>query len=135
MLNTDKFDIKLQHILAYYNILPAAFADLIGVQRSSISHIISGRNKASIEFILKIANSYPEINLEWLLGRKTAFLADADKDNARKKTDLQSETTNDSEDKIINPDSISEIYNDNSAPIEKIVVFYADKTFRVYSPK
>ena len=46
---------------------PARFADEIGVQRSSISHIISGRNKPSYDFIMKILDRFKGINAEWLL--------------------------------------------------------------------
>lgn len=52
---------------------PARFADEIGVQRSSISHIISGRNKPSYDFIMKILNRFPDINPEWLLTGKSAM--------------------------------------------------------------
>jgi transcriptional regulator with XRE-family HTH domain len=45
----------------------AAFADIIGVQRSSISHILSERNKPSLDFILKILHAYPSVSSEWLL--------------------------------------------------------------------
>jgi transcriptional regulator with XRE-family HTH domain len=45
----------------------AAFADTIGVQRSSISHILSERNKPSLDFILKILHAYPNVSAEWLL--------------------------------------------------------------------
>ena len=49
------------------NLTAAQFADQIGVQKSSISHIISGRNNASLDFIQKILLSYPEVNMDWLL--------------------------------------------------------------------
>lgn len=49
---------------------PAKFADEIGVQRSSISHIISGRNKPSYDFLIKILNRFKGINAEWLLTGK-----------------------------------------------------------------
>jgi len=45
----------------------AQFADEIGVQKSSISHILSGRNNASLDFIQKVLLSYPEVNMEWLM--------------------------------------------------------------------
>jgi len=45
----------------------AQFADEIGVQKSSISHIISGRNNASLDFIQKILFRYPEVNMDWLM--------------------------------------------------------------------
>jgi len=46
---------------------PSQFADEIGVQRSGMSHIISGRNKPSLEFVMKVLKRYPEIKAEWLL--------------------------------------------------------------------
>lgn len=45
----------------------AQFADEIGVQRSALSHVLSGRNNPSLDFMLKIKSAYPKINLDWLL--------------------------------------------------------------------
>jgi transcriptional regulator with XRE-family HTH domain len=49
------------------NLTAAQFADEIGVQKSSISHIISGRNNASLDFIQKVLLRFPEVNMEWLM--------------------------------------------------------------------
>jgi transcriptional regulator with XRE-family HTH domain len=49
------------------NLTAAQFADEIGVQKSSISHILSGRNNASLDFIQKILITYPEVNMDWLM--------------------------------------------------------------------
>ena len=49
------------------NLTAAQFADEIGVQKSSISHIISGRNNASLDLIQKVLLTYPEVNIEWLM--------------------------------------------------------------------
>ncbi len=65
---------RLQKILAHLNISSANLAEKIGVQRSSISHIISGRNKPSFDFILKLLESYNEINAEWLIMGKGSML-------------------------------------------------------------
>ena len=54
MVNTDDFIKRLELILEYYGLNASAFADKIGVQRSSLSHLLSGRNKPSLDFILKI---------------------------------------------------------------------------------
>lgn len=48
----------------------SAFADAIDVQRSSISHILSGRNKPSLDLIQKILNRYSDIDPGWLLTGK-----------------------------------------------------------------
>jgi transcriptional regulator with XRE-family HTH domain len=49
------------------NLTAAQFADEIGVQKSSISHILSGRNNASLDFIQKILLTYPEVSMDWLM--------------------------------------------------------------------
>ena len=49
------------------NLTAAQFAEEIGVQKSSISHIISGRNNASLDFIQKVLIRYPETNMDWLM--------------------------------------------------------------------
>ena len=53
MVNTLKFTSRLKKVMDYHQITASMFADKIGVQRSSISHILSGRNKPSLDFILK----------------------------------------------------------------------------------
>jgi transcriptional regulator with XRE-family HTH domain len=61
---------RIGFLLDKYSLSSAQFADLIGVQRSSISHILSGRNKPSFDFIHKILLKYPEIDANWLLTGK-----------------------------------------------------------------
>ncbi len=58
---------RIQLLLKIKNLSSSQFADEIGVQRSSISHIISGRNNPSLEFLMKILNRYPELQTDWLL--------------------------------------------------------------------
>jgi len=68
---------QLIKILNHYGITATRFADAIGVQRSSISHILSGRNKPSYDFILGIIEKYPSINPSWLLTGKGDMFLDA----------------------------------------------------------
>lgn len=63
MINTTEFNTRLKKILDYYNLSASTFAETITVQRSSISHILSGRNKPSLEFISKVLTAFPEIDL------------------------------------------------------------------------
>ena len=58
---------KVHQIMTKYGCSPAQFADQLGVPRSSISHLMSGRNKPSLEFIRKLIASFPETDLYWLL--------------------------------------------------------------------
>jgi len=64
---------RLKTILTHYKLTSAAFADQIGVPRSSISHILSGRNRPSLDFVMKTVRHYPEVNLYWLLNGKGQF--------------------------------------------------------------
>ena len=73
MLNTEEFTKRIEIILNYYNYSAATFADKIGIQRSSLSHLLSGRNKPSLDFILKMVTTFPEIDLEWILFGKGNF--------------------------------------------------------------
>lgn len=58
---------RISKVIEHYNLSPSEFADEIDVQRSSISHITSGRNKPSLEFIIKIKSRFPEILWDWLV--------------------------------------------------------------------
>jgi len=58
---------RINLLIKAKNLTAAQFADEIGVQKSSISHIISGRNNASLDFIQKILLCYPEVSVDWLM--------------------------------------------------------------------
>lgn len=58
---------RIKKVIDHYGYSPSEFADTIDVPRSSISHITSGRNKASLDFIIKIKNRFPEIQWDWLI--------------------------------------------------------------------
>jgi transcriptional regulator with XRE-family HTH domain len=45
----------------------AKFADQLNIPRSTISHLLSERNKPSLEFIQKVLDKFPEINVNWLV--------------------------------------------------------------------
>jgi len=153
------------------NVSASKFADDIGVQRSSISHILSERNKPSLELIQKILNKYPKVNPEWLLtGKFTVLNEQADlftqnqTDNIKNNNDKPKEgeinqITNVNKDNLQIDDAklLDEDTNVNSIEkettinenrkfstdnqvitkknIERIIVFYSDKTFKEYSPE
>ena len=58
---------RISTVIAYSEYSLSEFADEIEVQRSSISHITSGRNKPSLDFLMKIKNRFPELEWEWLI--------------------------------------------------------------------
>ncbi len=61
------FSNRFTKVIEYSELTPAEFAEEIGVQRSSISHIISGRNKPSLDFITKIKTAFPDFEWNWLI--------------------------------------------------------------------
>ena len=58
---------RLKLFLAMEGLSPSQFADKLGVQRSGVSHLLSGRNKPSFEFINKMLVAFPKINPDWLI--------------------------------------------------------------------
>lgn len=71
------------------NFTAAQFADEIGVQKSGISHILSGRNNPSLDFVQKILLRFPEVNIEWLVFGKGPLFKDK-KNSTETLSDTQS---------------------------------------------
>ena len=116
MVNQEEFVLRLKKVITYYNETATSFSENIGVQRSSISHILSGRNKPSLDFIMKVLSSYNEVDLYWLLNGKGSF--------PKIENDIVVETNNST-----NPVNDSSI-NENTAEIERIIIFYKDGSFK-----
>ena len=93
---------RLKNWMGIEGLKSSALADSIGVNRATISHILSGRNKPSIDFLEKLLNVYPNINANWLISG-IGYM----QDNMEKKEVLVSKK------------------------IGKVVVFYDDNSFEV----
>jgi transcriptional regulator with XRE-family HTH domain len=122
-------------MLNYYEISAAQLAEKIEVQRSSISHILSGRNKPSLEFVLKILKAFPEVELYWLLNGKGKFPKEETKtsQNTTVVSPIQENNAEgDTMQEVKNTASITS--NSNELDIERIVVFYKNGTFKNYTP-
>jgi transcriptional regulator with XRE-family HTH domain len=117
MVNTEEFVQRLEKILKYYGLSASAFADKIAVQRSTISHLLTGRNKPSLEFVLKVVKSFPEVNLYWLLNGKGTFPSVEKGTTAPYSTETES----------------SKEYPANSKSIKKIIIFYDDGSFEAFN--
>lgn len=133
MQNTQDFVQKLELILNHFNLNASAFADKIGVQRSSLSHLLSGRNKPSLEFVIKITEAFPEVDLYWFLFNKGTF----PKSNSVETISINEATPlKRSEESSKTETFKSEKINiQNQEDVEKIVVFYKNGTFKTYLPK
>lgn len=69
-MKTSSIPVRIQEIMDYYSLSSSAFAEKLGVQRSNISHILSGRNKPSLDFIDKFMEACPDIEPMWLIAGK-----------------------------------------------------------------
>ena len=58
---------RLKNWMESEGLKPSQLADNIGVNRATISHILSGRNKPSIDFLQKLLSAYPNLNANWLI--------------------------------------------------------------------
>ena len=131
MINSEKFVVRLQKVMEFYGETASSFADKIDVQRSSISHILSGRNKPSLDFVLKVLGSYPEVDLYWLMNGKGKFPSDTKTaletaSNSPKKTELQKTSDR-------HLDAVQKSASKKS--IDRIIIFYTDGTFDHYDPQ
>ncbi len=58
---------KIQMLMKVYQLSAADLAERLGTERSGISHFLSGRNKPSLSFVVRMLEKFPEINPDWLL--------------------------------------------------------------------
>lgn len=110
---------------------PASFADALGVQRSSVSHVLNGRNKPSMDFVQKIIEHFPRVDAAWLITGKESGRV------PKEKIHNKSTIVNGGLEEIGMPmhsemDAPGSSKRNANKEIEKIVVFYTDRTFDVY---
>lgn len=139
MTHTPDFVKKMNQILEYYQLTAGAFADKIGVQRSSISHLLSGRNKPSLEFVLKIVSVFPEVDLYWLLLNEGVFPKNATENHFASNPTVAEEinSINDTKTKpLIDIKTLNakSTIGTATAKITQIVLLYSDGTFQSFDP-
>ncbi len=145
---------KLRILMQNENLTASRLADILEIKPAGVSHILSGRNNPSFELICKIVNRFPRINPYWLLGDSEQIYNSSVMEPAQ--ADVQNgasaggavvgnlfdgaessthQSSNPSDDRAAKPMAeISRIVG-SSVDIEKIVVFYADKSFESFTPR
>lgn len=132
----DQISKRLEKILSHYNLSAGQFAEKIGIQKSSVSHLMSGRNKPSYQFLSKLATTYPDINLNWFITGEGAIFNFADQspeyENLREeKIPSASEL---SMPQVKNKNEKKEIHLDQTSKtnkVENIIMIYDDDTFKL----
>ena len=140
---------RIKEILVKEGFNSGSFADEIGVQRSSLSHIINGRNNPSLDFILKVLQRFPRLNSEWLLlGKGDMYVYEEPESKVDEPVSGEPNLFNTvpSEpvlvEKIPNIDTSPKIPVNEEVKFEKtekyvsqILIFYSDSTYQVYKPE
>ena len=111
------FTNRLLEILEKKSLSGSQFAEKIGVQRSSVSHILSGRNKPSLDFIIKITSVFNDISLEWLI-------------NGKKTNDFSVEKNEFISDTPITKNVVSSELKEKE--LKEIVFFYKDNSYKIF---
>lgn len=125
---------RFRYVMKLNSMTASQFADEIGVQRSSVSHILSGRNKPSLEFIQKVMNRFPKVDSTWLINGKTN-IGSAPKIESEVKIEKPKQETEEKSKELIQnkPDENALVENSTSVKqIKKVLVFYNDGTFEEY---
>jgi transcriptional regulator with XRE-family HTH domain len=143
---------RLSHILRAKNLTATQFAELMQIQPSNVSHLLSGRNKPSLDFLIKLKEVFPEYNYEWIiLGKKPITTNDSNifsKESLFDKVEMtkydenvevadknfvlksQEVDTNDNPVDTIIPEITNNITTDG---LKQIIYVYEDHTFEVYN--
>jgi len=146
---------RIKKVMDESGLSASKFADKIGVPRSGLSHVLSGRNKASLDYVLKILNAFPEIDPYWLIkGQKTNAsirrIMDVDEkqntepDNplpdlnqslasVNKKMEVQVDKMVSKITRELPSDASVKEAPKNAKTVERIVYFYTDGTFKEYT--
>ena len=132
MVNTEDFTKRLQRIMDFYDLSAASFADKIEVGRSSISHLLSGRNNPSLDFVLKIVNTFTEVELYWLLNGKGSFPKSPD-DAVSPSSPSPVPKPVRQQDLFTEAETVAQNINlQKKKAIHKIVIFYTDGSFEAF---
>ena len=140
---------RIKKLMDHKKLSATQFSDEIEIQRSSLSHVLSGRNKPSLDFMLKIKNTYPEIELDWLLLGKGNMISKTDgsdqfvqtietEKNIEPRIDfgIHEEAAAPSEEsEPVNLRSTGVIDKNNGEQPVRVLLFYPDNTFETYETK
>ncbi len=142
---------RLQQFLELEQLKPAQFADIMGIQRANVSHILSGRNKPSFEFIQKFLLKFPSVNPDWfLLGKGKPFreqdqpASPLPSDNGDLFSGQSGHIDINSPQEIMDDNDDEMILDDSEEPrtvprisakeVRRITLFYSDGTFQEFYP-
>lgn len=140
----DSIKERLAHILRAKNLTATQFAEMMHIQPSNVSHLLSGRNKPSLDFLVKIKEIFPEYSFDWIiLGKKPITVSGTNSDTMNtlferiddavvEKELIPDDNISVSEKEDISQDNSDTHASDNSSiGLKQIIYVYEDHTFEV----
>ena len=132
---------RIAHIIRAKNLTAAEFALKLGIQPSNVSHLLSGRNNPSLDFVKKLKETFPEYTLDWIVfgeGPMTVsepfFSPSSAIDSAGTKQSEESEMKPVRETPILQSESREGTTSSSSHPTG-IVLLFDDDTYKFLSPR
>jgi transcriptional regulator with XRE-family HTH domain len=135
MENSEMKD-RIAHIIRAKNLTAAEFALRLGIQPSNISHLLSGRNNPSLDFIKKLKETFPEYNLDWIIfGRGPITVSEP----FAPVTPVEPVSSDSYVENPVEP-IVEETLFDQPTPspvatLKQIILVYSDNTFEQISPR
>ncbi|MCR5645604.1 MAG: helix-turn-helix domain-containing protein [Bacteroidales bacterium] len=136
---------RIAHIMRAKNLKASDFATLLGIQPSGISHILSGRNQPSLDFVKKIKETFPEYNLEWIIfGTGPITTSEPFQLKINENTPEPQLELTPAEDAQLEMPDLNPVtspiptpiaLSNNPSGIKSMVILYEDGTFETYSPR
>jgi len=131
-INNKKFAKRLQKVMDDNQLSATAFAEKLDIGRATISHLMSGRNKPSLDFIMKVVSIFTSVDLHWLIyGEINSGYSVINKDENVSnfhESDTKKSVTNNTQNNISNFAKMSS----SSTPIKRVILFLEDGTFESY---
>ncbi len=117
---------RIRLIMKSQNLSASEFADTIGIKRSNLSHVLSGRNKPSLDFLAKIIESFPKVNAAWLItGEAREGQFDENTNSSANNSSPQVEDK---------PTQIATAQKSSDRELVKMIAFYSDGTYETLKP-
>ncbi len=128
---------RLKEWLNKRELSASKFAEILGVQKSSISHILSGRNKPSFDFLQKFKEHFPDLDLEWFITGKSSKPA-TDNKNKTPLDYVEVEVKTEEITNINHPETKQnipmQVSHENNL-IDYIMIVYKDDTFKIVNKR
>lgn len=140
---------RLAQILRSKNLTASQFAELMEIQPSNVSHLLNGRNKPSLDFLIKLKEVFPEYNFDWIiLGKKPMTHVENSSNISQTKLFDEKNVSEETNDVLEFPIDGNDTYiTDNQhvehdseleshkTTAEKLIILYKDRTFEFFDAR